>query len=216
MATFSGSPKLLKGGLVIIDPQTAAVLRVIILQYNPDSLSRTLQAQGTGEASGRSQALRLRGPAVETFKIEAVVDAIDQLEEGDRAARELGIHPQLAALETLLYPTSTQLINNNSLARSGNLEIVPMEAPLVLFVWSKQRILPVRLTDFSVTEEAFDTVLNPIRAKVNLGLRVLTVDDLGFDHKGGSLFLNYLQQKEGLAARSAPAVLTTLGIGGIP
>ena len=216
MATYSVSPKLLKGGLVIIDPQTAAVQRVIVMQYNPDSLSRTLKAQGAGEEGGRSQALRLRGPAIETFKIEAVVDAIDQLEEGDPAAAELGIYPQLAALEILLYPTSAQLITNNSLAGSGNLEIVPMEAPLTLFVWSTQRILPVRLTDFSVTEEAFDTALNPIRAKVNLGLRVLTVDDLGFDHKGGSLFLNYLQQKEELAARSAPAVLGALGIGGIP
>ncbi len=216
MATYSVSPKLLKGGLVIIDPQTAAMQRVIVMQYNPDSLSRTLKAQGAGEEGGRSQALRLRGPAIETFKIEAVVDAIDQLEEGDPGAAELGIYPQLAAMEILLYPTSAQLITNNSLAGSGNLEIVPMEAPLTLFVWSTQRILPVRLTDFSVTEESFDTALNPIRAKVNLGLRVLTVDDLGFDHKGGSLFLNYLQQKEKLAGRSAPAVLGALGIGGIP
>ena len=76
-----------------------------------------------------------------------------------------------------------------------------MEAPLTLFVWSKNRIVPVRITDFSITEEAFDPALNPIRAKVSLGMRVLSVDDLGFDHKGGSLFMTYLQQKEQLAAR---------------
>ena len=79
-----------------------------------------------------------------------------------------------------------------------------MEAPLALFVWSKSRIVPVRVTDFSITEEAFDPALNPIRAKVSLGLRVLSVDDLGFAHKGGSLFMAYLQRKERLAAK-APA-----------
>ena len=63
----------------------------------------------------------------------------------------------------------------------GTLEIVPAEAPLTLFVWSKNRMLPVRITEFSITEEAFDPALNPIRAKVSLGLRVLSVNDLGFD-----------------------------------
>ena len=76
-----------------------------------------------------------------------------------------------------------------------------MEASLALFVWSKSRIVPVRVTDFSITEEAFDPALNPIRAKVSLGMRVLSVDDLGFQHKGGSLFMSYLQNKEQLAAK---------------
>jgi hypothetical protein len=85
-----------------------------------------------------------------------------------------------------------------------------------LFVWSKNRIVPVRVTDFSVTEEAFDPALNPIRAKVSLGMRVLSVDDLGFQHKGGSLFMSYLQIKERLAAKVAGGSFGTLGIGGIP
>ena len=89
----------------------------------------------------------------------------------------------------------------------GTLEIAPMEAPLTLFVWSKTRIVPVRLTEFSITEEAFDPALNPIRAKVSLGMRVLSVNDLGFDHKGGNLYLAYHQQKEQLAARSPASVL---------
>lgn len=218
MATFSGSPRVLKGGLVLADAQTAAVQRVIVLQYNPESLSRTLQAQATGGGgeADRAQALRLRGPAVETFKMDAIVDAIDQLEESDPDAVEMGIHPQLAALEAILHPTSARLISNNSLAASGRLEILPMESPLLLFVWSKRRILPVRITELNITEEAFDTALNPIRAKVGLGFRVLSVDDLGFAHKGGSLFLGYLQQKEELAARAAPGLLSTLGLAGIP
>ena len=218
MTTFPNSPRLLKGGLVLIDAVSAAVQKVIALQYNPDSLSRTLQVQGVGgEGGDRSEALRLTGPAVETIKLDAEIDATDQLEFPDQNAItvQLGIHPQLAVLESLIQPSSEQLQSNNSLAQSGQLEIVPMETDLTLFVWSKNRILPVRLTDFSVTEEAFDPSLNPIRAKVSLGMRVLSIDDLGFDHKGGSLFMSYLQQKESLAKKGQGGGLDAFGIGGI-
>jgi hypothetical protein len=220
MTTFPRSPRLLKGGLVLIDPTTAAVRRIIVLQYNPDTLSRTLQVQGVGESGDRSQALRLKAPPVETIKLEAEIDVTDQLElpeQGqNRLAAELGLHPQLAALETIVYPTSRQVLDNNRLAQSGTLEIAPMEAPLTLFVWSKSRILPVRVTDLSITEEAFDPSLNPIRAKVSLGLRVLSVHDLGFAHKGGNLFMTYFQQKEQLAAKIAGGGFSALGIGGVP
>ena len=112
-----------------------------------------------------------------------------------------GIFPQLAALETILYPTSRADLSNHALAASGMLEIVPMEAPLTLFVWSASRIVPVRITEFSVTEEAFDTNLNPIRAKVSLGMRVLSVNDLGFDHRGSSIYLAYQRRR-----RRSPAI----------
>ena len=217
MSTFPNSPRLLKSGLVLIDPATSAVQRIIVLQYSPDSISRTLQIQGaSGDGGDRSEALRLKGPPVETIKLDAEIDATDQLEiaESGDTVTEVGIFPQLAALETIIYPTSTQLLSNNSLARAGTLEIAPMETPLVLFVWSKTRILPVRVTDFSITEEAFDPNLNPIRAKVSLGLRVLSVFDVGFDHRGGNLFIEYLKGKERLTTLSQ-GVITALGITGV-
>ena len=217
MTTFPNSPKLLKGGLVLIDPETAMVQRIIALQYNPDSLSRSFQIKGVGAENGdRSEALRLKGPPVETIKVEAELDATDQLEFAEAKATTVGIHPQLAALETIVYPTIGQLLANNRLAQAGKLEITPMETPLTLFVWSKTRVVPVRLTEFSVTEEAFDPALNPIRAKVSLGMRVLTVDDVGFNHKAGTLFMSYLQVKEQLAARNQGGSLNVLGIGAIP
>ena len=218
MTAFPNSPRLVRGGIVLIDVDSGAVKRVIALQYNPDTLTRTLQVQAfSGDSSDRSQAMRIKGPPVETLKLDAEIDATDQLEFPDKnpEATKTGILPQLAALETIVYPTSSQLLSNNALAKSGTLEIVPMQSPLSLFVWSSNRILPVRLTDFSVTEEAFDPNLNPIRAKVSLGMRVLSVNDLGFDHKGGNLFMTYLQKKEQLAARSASAAISTLGITGI-
>ena len=219
MSAFPGSPRLLKGGIVLIDPTSGAVQRVIVLQYNPDTLTRTLQVQGVGAGGGdRSEALRLKGPPVETIKLDAEIDATDQLESPDQNpnATQLGIQPQLAALETVIYPPSATLLSNNDLAQIGTLEIVPMESPLALFVWSKNRIVPVRITDFSITEEAFDPALNPIRAKVSLGLRVLSVNDLPFSHKGSGLFLTYQQQKEHLASLAAGGALSALGITGIP
>lgn len=193
------------------------VQRIIALQYNPDSLSRSFQIKGVGTEGGdRSEALRLKGPPVETIKVEAELDATDQLEFADSKATTVGIHPQLAALETIVYPTSGQLLANNALAQAGKLEIAPMETPLMLFVWSKTRVVPVRLTEFSVTEEAFDPALNPIRAKVSLGMRVLTVDDVGFSHKAGTLFMSYLQVKEQLAGQHQGGSLNVLGIGAIP
>lgn len=219
MTTFPGSPRLLKGGIVLIDPETAAVQRIIALQYNPMTLTRSLEVQSIESAGAdRSEVLRLTGPAVETITLNDVeIDATDQLEfpDDNPDAVEFGIQPQLAALETMLYPTSAQLQDRENLAQAGTLEILPMEAPLPLFIWSKSRVLPVRITTFSITEEEFDPNLNPIRAKVSLTMRVLTVDDLGFEHKGGSLFMSYLQQKENLARKSPDAAFSTFGIGGI-
>src|SRR3984885_5678478 len=199
MTGFPNSPRLLKGGIVTMDPDSSAIQSVIALQYNPDSLSRTLQIQAVsgGQDGVRVDALRLRGPAIETIKVEAELDATDQLEFPNQypLAVQYGLQPQLAQLEMLVNPTVETLNADNNMAAAGMLEIIPLEQPLTLFVWSKSRVVPVRLTDFSITEEAFDQNLNPIRAKVSLGLRVLNVDDLGFDHPGGRLFMYYLTTK---------------------
>jgi hypothetical protein len=231
MTTFPNSPRLRKGGMVLLDPVTGQVQRVIPLQYNPEKLSRALQIQGVNidrslqtqgvniDSGDRSEALRLKGPPIETLRIEADIDAADQLEVADpttpdgKIIMQFGIYPQLAALEMLVYPTSRQLLDNDRLAQAGRLEIAPMETPLTLFVWSQTRVLPVRLTEFSIAEEEFDTALNPIRAKVSLGMRVLSVDDLGFAHRGSSLYMNYHQQKERLAASSRGGTLDALGLG---
>jgi hypothetical protein len=218
--TSPRTPNLISGGIVLLDASSGAVQRVIALQYNPASVTRTLQAQWYEPQQGadRSERLRIKGPPVETIKIEAEIDATDHLEtpEQNKTAAEFGVQPQLAALETLVFPTSAQLEANNRLAGGGVLEIVPMEAPLTLFVWSKQRVVPVRITEFSVTEEFFDTQLNPIQAKVSLGMRVLTVDDLGFNHRGGQYFIHYHKTKEELARKAPGADLGALGLNRLP
>jgi hypothetical protein len=220
MSAFPNSPRLVRGGIVTMDPDTSAVQSIIALQYNPDTLTRTLQVQAVpgGQDGVRVDALRLRGPAIETIKLEAELDATDQLELPNQnpSATQYGLHPQLAQLEMLVNPTVETLEADDSMANAGTLEIIPLEQPLTLFVWSKSRVVPVRLTDFSITEEAFDPNLNPIRAKVSLGLRVLNVDDLGFQHPGGRIFMTYLSNKEQLASQAANVAISVLGLGGLP
>ncbi len=220
MSTFPGSPKLLKGGIIVLAPDGTRARRVISLQYNPDTLTRSYQVQGVGGEGGgeRAQPFRLKGAAIESIKLDAEIDATDQLEFPDRnpVATQVGIAPQIAALETLVNPTTADLLAIDADARGGTLEILPPESPLLLFVWSRSRVAPVRVTEFSVTEEAFDPTLNPIRAKVSLGLRVLTVDDLGYSHRGGTLFLSYLRTREALAARVPGTTLQSLGLSSLP
>ena len=218
--SLSASPKLIKGGLVVLDAATGVVKRTIALQYNPDTLSRSYTVQGAGGDGGgeRAQPFRLKGPAIESIKIEALIDATDGLDQPDQNANTVrfGIAPQLAVLEALVHPTTTELETLASLSKSGTLEILPPEAPLVLFVWSANRVVPVRVTELSITEDAFDPLLNPIRAKVNLGLRVMNTDDLGFDHKGGTVFLSYLRAREALAGKTGTATLQQLGLDRLP
>lgn len=206
---------------MLVDADTGVVKRVVVLQYNPDTLTRSLQVQGAGAEGGdRLDALRLKGPPVETIKFDAEIDATDQLEHPDQhpTAAENGIHAELAALETIVYPPSSTIQSNQSLAAVGTLEILPVQAPLTLFVWSATRVVPVRITEFSITEEAFDPELNPLRAKVSLGLRVLNVNDLPGGHRGSSIYLAYQRQKERLAGlyTGGAAGIAGLGLKAIP
>lgn len=206
MTGLTSSPKLTKGALVVMAPGGGAIRNTINVQYNPDQISHTYQVQGAGGDGGgeRAQPFRLKGPAVESIKLDAEIDATDQLEfpgNNPNAAR-FGIGPQLAVLESLINPSVDELLAVAAQTANGTLEIIPPEAPLVLFQWGQSRMAPVRVTEFSVTEEAFDAALNPIRAKVSLGLRVLSTDDLGFTHKGGTMFIGYLRGREALAAKA--------------
>jgi hypothetical protein len=217
MTNPSNVPRILKSGIVLMNPTTGIVQNIIVMQFNPDTLTRTLQPQGMGDNADRSEALRLKGPPVETLKLDAEIDATDQIPDGNPnpTTAQYGIFPQLSILETIIYPQSDHLLSNDAMANQGKLEIIPIETPLVLFVWSRHRVVPVRLTEFSITEEAFDPNLNPIRAKVNLGMRVLNTNDLGFKHRGGSLYLRYQQEKENMAKLYMSGAFNALGIKGV-
>jgi len=219
---FPNSPRLARGGLVLLDPGTGLLLKVISFQYNPDTLTRTLVPQGIGPEPGdRLEALRLKGPPQETIKLEAEIDATDALETptasgADQTVATVGLLSYLASLELIFTPPTAQLIIDDILAQVGMIEIAPAEAPLTVFVWGQNRVAPVRLTEYSVTEHAFDTSLNPTRATVSLTLRVLTVFDLGFLAPGGLLYLLHQLSKERLAGALPAAGIGDLGIAAFP
>jgi len=193
------SPRLQKGAIISLDPTLGIQQGSISLQYNPDSITRSLKPQTVGDQPDRTEVLRLTGPPIETISCTVEIDATDQLAAGDSNAMSFGIQPQLAALELLIYPSSTTLIINEALTLLGTIEILPSESNLTLFAWSKSRITPVRITEMEITEEEFDPQLNPIRAKVRLGMRVLNVNDVGFLNPAGALYMVYQIQKEALA-----------------
>jgi hypothetical protein len=173
---FPGSPKLLKGALVVYATKLPVPNSIVVFQYNPDTMSRSFFEEGSGEdprlPGGDPTAVL--GPPVEMLDVTVELDAADQLETGDRLARDLGIHPALAALELLLYPPSRVLVQVRGLARVGISMITPAELPIVLLVWGRTRVLPVRVTSVNVMEQAFDERLNPIQATVALGMTALT------------------------------------------
>lgn len=207
---YADLPRPIRSGLVLVDPRLGIPLRVIVMQFNPDTVSRTLAPQTTtGESGDRSEALRLTGPATETWQFEADIDATDQF---DKPVPN-GIHPQLALLELLIHPPLTRLLANQALADIGTIEITPVQSPLTLWVWGGKRVLPVRVTQLTINETYFDPLLNPVRATVTVELRVLNSNDLPTHSLGGDLFLAHLAQKELLAATATPLSLAWLGIG---
>ncbi|MFD6168655.1 hypothetical protein [Streptomyces coeruleorubidus] len=218
MTRYADIPKPIRSGIVLLDPERGTPQRIIVLQFNPDTLERSLSPQsagGSGDSGGggsgngdRNEALRLKGPAQETWKFTAEIDATDQFE----IAAPDGIHPQLAVLEMLVQPTSAQLREASRLSKKGTIEISPIEMPLTLFTWGSKRVMPVRLTELSINESAFDVNLNPIRASLSIGLKVLTVSDLPLGHPGAELYYAHLAQKERLAGAARTAGLGSLGL----
>lgn len=206
------SPRVMKGGIVMLDPDAGIPRGIVMLQYNPDTVTRRLQPQSTGDQGDRSEILRLKGPPIETISVVAEIDATDQLAApaDNPLAAAVGIQPQLSALEMLIYPSSVELIANEVLTLLGTIEILPMQSPLAVFVWNPLRITPVRITGIEITEEAFDTNLNPIRAKVTLDMRVLNVNDTGFLNPAGALYMIYQIEKEALAIANAVQSVGTL------
>jgi hypothetical protein len=214
MTAFPRSPQTIKGAIIGLDLFNP-LASVIVFQYNPDTMTRTLRGQGSGEGGARSEAMRLKGAPIETIKLDVEIDATDQLEKADGLATTLGIYPQLSALEMLLYPKSALVIANTVLMALGTLEVLPPIGPFTLLVWGLKRVLPVRLTDLTITEEAYDVGLNPIRAKASLGLRVLSYNDLSLTNPGYYVFLTHQIVKETMATIGSIGNIGAVAGGGV-
>jgi hypothetical protein len=201
MAQLSGSPRLARGALVGVDLFNP-IASVIVFQYNPDTVTRTVRPQGPSGEGAKAEAMRLKGAPVETITLDLEIDATDQLETGDATTERLGISPQLSSLEMLAYPKVALVVANTVLMAAGTLEVLPPIGPFTVLVWNYQRVLPVRISEFTITEELHDAKLNPIQAKVAVGLQVLSYNDLSLTNPGYHLFLAHQTIKEVMASIS--------------
>lgn len=194
------SPLVQRGCLVIYENSLSLQPSTILFQFNPEKITRTLEPQSIGGDDAVS-VYRISDVPKETFSLEIELDAADYLERPGEfpLVLENGLHPQLAALETILYPSSEHVLHTTSMLNMGTLEIQPPEGPYVVFVWGKKRVFPVRITGFTINEEAYDSNLNPIRANISLDLTVLSYNDFDSSNQGFNLFLQHHQEKENLA-----------------
>jgi hypothetical protein len=207
MPTYTG-PKLVKGAILTFGSDTS-VGNVIIFQYNPSALSRTLTPAYIGGAEGdRAEGVRFQGAPVETIGLTMQIDAVDQLEAGQPDAVLNGIHPQLAALELLTAPSLQQAAAAIAKLDAGVLEVMPEIAPLTMFVFGINRMVPVRIKDVSVTEEAHDAILNPIRAQVTLNMQVLTYSNQDPASQGAYQYFRYQSHKAALAQTAIASIIT--------
>jgi len=212
LSGFPRSPRFTKGALISYDP-FGFIPQVIIFQYNPETLSRKLQAQRISRQGVYVETQLLKGPPTETIELVIEIDASDQLEKPDQnsTAVSMGIYPQLSALEMMLYPKSSWVIAKTALASAGAIEIAPAEEPFTLFVWGLSRVVPVSITSFSIKELNYDPNLSPIQAEVSLSLEVLTYENFNVTHPGFALSLAHQIVKETMAAVGSVNSTASLG-----
>lgn len=200
---------VLKGALVEFMPTFLPVPlpNVIVFQYNPETMSHAWSQPQPDSTAGAeaNNPLAVKGMPGETFSFTLAMDAADEIADGSSPTAAIaevsGIYSRLAALEMLLYPTSPTggLIGAVSAAvrlastgtSSGPTRSVPQSVmPVTLFIWGPGRIVPVRMTGLTITEQLYDTVLNPTHAEAQVSLRVLTPAELNAASAGNDVLGN--------------------------
>jgi hypothetical protein len=199
MTGYPNSPQVTKAALISMGAGQA-VPRLIVLQYNPEQLSRSLTPQYERVGDTPTGTELLAGPPQETLALQARISAVDQLATGSAIAAEFGIHPQLATLEMMLFPGSAAILAKVAQMTLGVLEVIPPETPLTLFVWGTRRVLPVRMTQYHVMETLYDPKLNPIDAAVDISLDVLTYQAFTPTQAGFFVYMANLAQREVMSA----------------
>lgn len=174
----------LRGAFIAYDPGGYPDRRrVIPFRFNPESLSRSLQLEtggttggtagaqpGTPSAGGEQAADASTGALKESYSVQVRVDFFDRLDATRELPEELGVAPEIAALEDLLYPAE-----NEASAPSSGSEAVSQRPvrPTVLFVWGRKRVVPVRITAMTINETDYNHHLNPVRAEIEVTIEVL-------------------------------------------
>jgi hypothetical protein len=193
---------LMKGLLLSFDDLLLGVYPTAVpFQYNPAEIQRVFRSEAGAAAGKRSgAALNAAIPPEEEYSLKLELDATDGLEHGGPITLTNGMAPRLAALEMLMQPVGKSLLGG--LLTGGRLPIPAGKLRLILFVWGPLRVTPVRITELTIHETAFDELLNPIHATADIGLRVLRLADLGEGERFARAAAAYYQ-----GAREARAAL---------
>jgi hypothetical protein len=205
---------LLRGALIeygtsLIGP----IPNVVIFQFNPESLSRTLQIPARPTGATRRETTQAGEKTFEKITFKAHFSAANMLDEGKVLAELFGIGPQLAALEKMVLPSAkiAGLIGAAIDAIGGALgggggdapaQPIPRETyPRILFIWGLTRVLPVTIDSMRIAELEYDSMLNPLRAEVDLTLSVNAVDDCSDDAlaKGALEFSTIAKEAQAMA-----------------
>ncbi|HEY7375575.1 MAG TPA: hypothetical protein VIF57_25685 [Polyangia bacterium] len=191
---FTRSPKVQKGAMVqLLESVHLPIPNIVPFQYNPASVKRAIRPWTPPEIDPTN-----RGPNApqdqpheppETINIDIELDASDQLEDDDTIANQFGIADRIAALEKMLYALPTPIGQLLDLLPPGAADKVSQAlgkispslqpaahkiVPITFIVLGAGRMVPVRITSYSIEEQLFLPSLYPIQAKVSLGLNVLT------------------------------------------
>lgn len=187
---YSRSPNFIKGALIqFTEDFLGPIPNIIVFQYNPATMTRSLQPYSDPEKEGEPDDTAEAFDPSEKFDVQLILDATDALEqpESHPVAVISGVADRVSALEMLLYPSGEGSVLGDLITSvfGGDSDPVPRRTvPVTLFVWGPGRIVPVKLTSFSVDEQAFSTLLYPVQATVTVGLQVLTPET--FERPGGN------------------------------
>ena len=120
----------------------------------------------------------------ESISLELRFDATDKLQEGDAITEQFGIAPQLATLESMIYPKNESLLGEvlSMLSAKGFSFTRAQNPPLILFIWGRKRVLPVNISSMNITETEFSPDLNPIRATVSVSLTVIEGSNMPYTY----------------------------------
>lgn len=189
---------LLRGALIeygtdLIGP----IPNVVIFQFNPESLSRSLQIPPRPTGATRRETTQAGEKTFEKISFKAHFSAANMLDEDKALAKLFGIGPQLCALEKMVLPSSklAGLLGaaidaiGDALGLGGGddapAQPIPREKyPRILFIWGLTRILPVTIDSMTIAEQEYDAMLNPLRAEVDLQLSVIAIDQCSDDVLG--------------------------------
>lgn len=220
-------PFLMRGAMIEYGSDFLGPLpNVVIFQFNPESLSRTIQIPPRPTGSAARETTQAGEPSIEKITLKAQFSAADAMGKNNVLARTMGVGPRLAALEKMVNPASrlNALMGaaidaiGSALGLGGGgggggggdpRQIIPRQKyPRILFLWGPFRVLPVVIESMTITELQYDFMLNPVQADVSIGLAVIAIDSFSDDKVGkGALEYSNLAKD----AQATANLATTVG-----